>query len=78
MDVSNLSPDEREQFLNGPALAPPPGTVSNFDYPNRNDGRAHFTLATCLVLSTIFFIMRVYVRFLLLKLICIEDGVTTH
>lgn len=50
-----------------PALAPPPGVISNFVNPPSLGDRLTATLATCLSLSTIFVSVRIYTRLFIIK-----------
>lgn len=60
-----------EAILNGPALAPPPGTEPNFDNP---DNLAHPKLAVLqLSIATLVVAMRLYTKLGVLRNILVED-----
>jgi hypothetical protein len=68
-----LPPAQIEQFLDGPALKPPPGVVSNFsDAPNRTALCVGITI-TCIVLVTLGAIIRLYTRIFCMKKMRLED-----
>jgi hypothetical protein len=68
-----LTPAQKEQFLNGPALGPPPGVVPNFtDAPNRTALCFGITI-TCVVLVTFGAIIRLYTRIFCIKKMRVED-----
>lgn len=62
--------------LDGPALAPPPGVVSNFDNPSNQNGLAMGVLIACASIATVCLLLRIYGRFYLLRKVSAEDG--TH
>ena len=67
------SQDEMSKFLDGPALAPPPGVHPNFtDYSNYPWFDAAL-MATCFTISTLAVWMRIYVKACLLKKVYRED-----
>lgn len=58
---------------NGPALAPPPGVVPNFDNPPNNNPLAIGVLSACAAVATICLFLRAYARVLLLRKVQIEE-----
>ncbi|KAI2627607.1 hypothetical protein GGR54DRAFT_422816 [Hypoxylon sp. NC1633] len=72
-ELSALPPDQLAAALEGPALKPPDGVDPNFDHPANQNGLAHGILAVCLSLSTIFLLIRLYIRFIYLRKSYIED-----
>ncbi len=74
MDLSITPPDQLEEILNGPALVPPPDVVPNFETPSNKNDLALFIQVICLISATLFFAMRIFVRFIILKTFRIEDG----
>ncbi|KAI8623621.1 hypothetical protein F5Y19DRAFT_492473 [Xylariaceae sp. FL1651] len=76
MDLSqlhNLPQEQQDEILNGPALMPPPGIVSNFDSPPNGDALAYTAVTLCLVVSTIAVSIRVYAKFICARRIKLED-----
>lgn len=71
--VSYLSHFERAESLDGPALAPLPGVVSNFENPPNNNPLAYATLAISLVFSSLFLLARAYSKIFCMKRVQIED-----
>lgn len=68
-----LTPEEKQAFLNGPALAPPPGVVPNFtNPPNRLRLCVGVTVITITV-SVIVVFLRLYTRIFRVKKMRLED-----
>ncbi|PNP85076.1 hypothetical protein FNYG_01601 [Fusarium nygamai] len=63
--------------LDGPALAPPKGEVSNLNDPPNQNGLAYTVLIICAVITTICFLLRAYGRVYLLKKFQTEEILTT-
>ncbi|KAL2016751.1 hypothetical protein VTK56DRAFT_3099 [Thermocarpiscus australiensis] len=59
--------------LDGPALAPPDGAVSNFDNPSNQNGLARGVLIACASIATVSLVLRAYGRFYLLRKVSVED-----
>ncbi|KAI3339261.1 hypothetical protein F4824DRAFT_508660 [Ustulina deusta] len=72
-DLSNLTPDEQEEVLNGPALPPPPGVVPNFDNPGRWNYWGILTNVLCLTITLAVIGLRAYVKIFCVKKPRIED-----
>ena len=64
---------ENQMLLNGPALTPPPGVISNFHNPPNLDVYIHLTLTLCLVLASLAFFTRMYTKMVLLRFVGYED-----
>ncbi|KXX79711.1 hypothetical protein MMYC01_203806 [Madurella mycetomatis] len=69
----NLPPELQEQILNGPARAPPPGVVPNFDNPPNRTPEAIAVIAVCLFFSTAAVLLRIYSRVFILRKVRLED-----
>lgn len=69
----NLPPEVQEQILNGPARAPPPGVVPNFDNPPNRTPEAIAVIVVCLFFSTAAVLGRIYSRVFILKKVRLED-----
>lgn len=68
-----LSHFERAESLDGPALAPPPHVVPNFENPPNNNPLAHAILAVNLVFSSLFLLIRAYSKIFCMKRVEVED-----
>lgn len=73
LDFSKLSPDELEKALEGPALQPPDGILPNFSNPPNLNNIESAGLLVCLVISGVFLLIRIYVKFFKLKQTHIAD-----
>ena len=60
--ASQLSSQELEALLNGPAGPPPPGVRPNFDDPANLNNLVILTLTMCLVFSSSTVLMRTYTK----------------
>lgn len=78
--LAALSPEEQatlmEALLEGPALKPPPGVISDFDNPGGRYGVGYGIVILGASLAMIAVALRLYSRFAIKK-INIEDGVLT-
>ncbi|KAI0467675.1 hypothetical protein F4859DRAFT_493251 [Xylaria cf. heliscus] len=74
--IPYLPKEQQEALLAGPALAPPPGIIANFDNPPNRNGIAHLTFVICLFFATFSFIVRMYARLVGLRSVKLEDGFT--
>lgn len=70
---AQLSPQELEALLNGPAGPPPPGLRPNFDDPANLNGLVFMTLTLCLVFATSAILMRTYTKLFLIRSWGYED-----
>lgn len=66
-DFNSLPPAAQEKILNGPAMTPPDGVVSNFDNPIEHNRAARIVLSVCLAISSIFFLIRFYGTWFVMK-----------
>ncbi|OTB07643.1 hypothetical protein M426DRAFT_241856 [Hypoxylon sp. CI-4A] len=66
-DYNSLTPSQLAALLEGPALAPPDGQVSNFDDPENGNAMARAIIGVCLGFTSFFFILRVYVVWFVIK-----------
>lgn len=73
LDFSGLSPEMLKQALDGPALPPPEGVDPNFDTPANENAVELASLVICLVFSSAFLFIRIYVKISELKYIHIGD-----
>lgn len=64
---------EQQALLDGPALAPPAGVVSNFDNPPNNNGLAQGVIATCITVATLCLVARVYTKLFCVRKFKLED-----
>ncbi|KAI2617909.1 hypothetical protein GGR54DRAFT_607399 [Hypoxylon sp. NC1633] len=70
---NSLTPDEQQQYLNGPGLDPPPGIESNFDnHPNGNSV-LYSTSVACIVVGSVFILLTIYTRIYHTKHVHLED-----
>lgn len=60
-----------------PALKPPPGVVSNPEHPASLAYLADITIAICIPLVTVFFLLRSYVRIFIKRVWRFEDALVT-
>lgn len=68
-----LSSQQLETLLNGPAGPPPPGASSNFDDPPNINGLVILTLTLCLVFATLAVLMRTCTKLFLIRSWDYED-----
>lgn len=68
-----LSSQQLEALLNGPAGPPPPGARSNFDDPPNINGLVILTLTLCLVFATLAVLMRTCTKLFLIRSWDYED-----
>ena len=67
LDFSHLSPAEFEDRLKEPALQPPEGREPNFSNPDNLNTITMASLILCLILSTTFLLLRIYVKFIKIR-----------
>lgn len=63
----------RQDWLNGPAMVPPPGVTPNFVDPPNQRHIVLFVLIFYMTLSTIVILMRMYTKIFLLRKTVFED-----
>ena len=68
-----LGPEQLEVLLNGPAVTPPAGTVSNLDNPPNIDAICYMTFFLCMSLATLAVVIRLYTKRFLIRCIAYED-----
>jgi hypothetical protein len=76
--LASLSPAEREAKLNGPALTPPSGIVSNFESPPNENYMCFVVLTISLIIATLLLLVRAYARIFCVGRVYIEDGKDSH
>lgn len=67
VDFNSMTPAEQQELLDGPSLAPPTNTISNFNNAPNSNGVSYATIGLCLSLSTVFLFLRAYATFTYLK-----------
>ncbi|KAI5868215.1 hypothetical protein GGS23DRAFT_544565 [Durotheca rogersii] len=70
---NQLPPETREALLNGPGLQPPPGVTPNFEFRPNENAIAHGTMASCVIICTIFICFTVYAKVFHFKKVRFED-----
>ncbi|KAI8631465.1 hypothetical protein F5Y19DRAFT_473138 [Xylariaceae sp. FL1651] len=73
LDLSQLPLIQQQRILNGPALAPPPGIVPNFDNPPNQNHFGTLTNVMCLTTTVIVIGLRAYAKIFCVKQVHIED-----
>lgn len=68
-----MTSKSREELLQGPAGAPPPGVVPNFDNPPNLHRVGDAVLITCFVVATLALLLRVYTKLFLIRQFKISD-----
>ena len=58
-----------------PALPPPPGVTSNFSNPASHDTATIIMHTLCLILTTLFVVMRIYTRYFISHWLSVDDCV---
>lgn len=71
--IGLLPPAQQEQILNGPALQPPTGVISNFDNPANGNVLSYSTFGICVFVSVLAVLINTYARFFCIKRAMIED-----
>ncbi|GAP86941.1 putative integral membrane protein PTH11 [Rosellinia necatrix] len=74
--IPYLPKEQQELLLAGPALAPPNGTIANFENPPNKNEIAHATFVICIFFATFSFLVRMYARLVGLRAVKLEDGLT--
>ncbi|KAI0813405.1 hypothetical protein GGR55DRAFT_575904 [Xylaria sp. FL0064] len=73
LDFSHLSTNDLLEALREPALSPPEGVNPNFEHPPNLNAVAVTGLLVCLILTSAFLFIRIYVKFFKIKQLCIGD-----
>ncbi|KAM0794235.1 hypothetical protein BDR22DRAFT_895349 [Usnea florida] len=71
--IEPLAPGELQKLLNGPAVAPPAGIISNLENPPNIDTVCYLTFYLCLSCATLAVVMRIYTKQFLIHAIAYED-----
>ncbi len=71
--AAQLSSQQLEALLNGPAGPPPPGVRSNFNDPANLNDLVILTLTLCLVFAALTVLMRTYTKLFLIRSWDYED-----
>lgn len=74
----NLSPEEQEKILNGPAMQPPPGVTPNFAHPHNHNKEATAFLIVCSTLVVSAALTRAYSRVFVMRKVYMEDCMCFH
>lgn len=69
----NYPPDVQQEILNGAALTPPVGQISNFDDPPNHNTEALAVAVICISLAMMAGLLRVYSRLFVVKKVHLED-----
>jgi hypothetical protein len=73
IDLSHLTPAEKQMIFDGPALAPPPGVVPNFDDPPNKNYLGILANVVCLATTFVVVFLRAYAKIFCMKKVHIED-----
>ncbi|KAK6216148.1 hypothetical protein LQW54_003722 [Pestalotiopsis sp. IQ-011] len=65
--LASIPADKQDSDPNGPALPPPPGVVPNFGDPPNSNTMARAVVSTCLAIGSLFYIIRVYGTWFVIK-----------
>jgi hypothetical protein len=72
-----MSPDELQKLMEGPAMKPPHGVVSNFDDPPDMNLLFTILMITAMVIGTPFVMIRLYTNWFLRRKVLVEDCMST-
>lgn len=67
------SREETQALLDSPVTTPPANTVQNLENPPNSNKLAIGVIATCIALSTVFSVLRVYSRVFCARKVRLED-----
>lgn len=70
---SALSPEQQQDFLNGPSMKAPEGITSNLIDPPNHNGMAIAASVTCVAVVLICVSLRAYSRLVVAKKVMLED-----
>lgn len=73
VDLSLLTPAQKQALLDGPALAPPTGVTPEFDNPPNMENLAWAVYITCFTIGSLFVFMRAYSTWASSKKLYISD-----
>ena len=71
--IESLTPEELQKLLNGPAVAPPAGSISNLENPPNTNAVCYLTFYLCLSCATLAVVMRIYTKHFLIHATAYED-----
>ena len=71
--AAQISSQQLEELLNGPAGSPPPGITPNFEDPANLNKAVILTLTLCLTFATLAMLMRIYTKLFLIRSWDYED-----
>lgn len=69
----NYPPAVQDAILNGPALTPPDGVVSDFDNPSNHNTEALVLAVVCISLALVAAFLRAYSRLFVSQNVHLED-----
>jgi hypothetical protein len=69
-----LTPQQREAYLDSPSLPPPQGVEPNFDNPPSSNLVAQILIPILLTLVTLALLLRTYAKFFVMKMVHVDDG----
>lgn len=72
-----MTPEEREAWLERPAMDPPPGVKSNFDNPESFRVKSLAMMISLLIVVTLVFVGWVFTKVRVAKKLHIEDYIIT-
>ncbi|KAI1489288.1 hypothetical protein F5X96DRAFT_17426 [Biscogniauxia mediterranea] len=73
-DYSHYSPAEKEALLNGPALAPPPNVIPNFENPPNGSDFSIGITCLCITVSLLLVLVRLYVSWFVCRKLYLTDA----
>ena len=65
-------------YANLPAASPPAGSLPNFDHATTRDNDLYVGMGVCIGITTVFMLMRLYVKFAVTQLWGWDDGQYPH
>jgi hypothetical protein len=71
--LGSIPPDQRAEFLDGPALEAPPGVESVLDDPPNRNSMVRGVFSLYLVLTTAAVILRGYCKLFIVRKVLLED-----
>lgn len=73
VDFTQLSQEELDAVLEGPAMAPPDGEISNFVDPPNQNGLAIGVIAACTSVVVICLAIRLYAQLVLMRRVQVQE-----
>lgn len=68
-----LTPEQLQELLDGPAVAPPAGIIPNLVNPPNIDTVCYLTFSLCVSFASLAVIIRMYTKRVLIRSIALED-----